>query len=331
MERDLWLVVSEVVGRTPCGMPPRCRFSNASIVLTFLWAVLHDRPVSWACRRESWPIHLRWRELPTPSTMCRRLRTPSVRAALDACERRLALRLPVHGRIAVIDSKPLTIGGNSGDPDAGFGRAAGGMGKGDRLHAIVALCGTILSWEVHPINVDQRAVAPALIERVSGIDTLPGDANYDSNLLYDFTDERGITLLTHRRGAGSKPGHRPQSLARLSAIAWLEHAESDWARRTLERRDRTVAAAGVGAPTPPRALVGPRQADLLRGPQDPPRATHGRLMQKPREPRARKCIHIYGCRGTARRPPGVGRSTREARPTRVDLPAPPASSTPPIL
>src|SRR2546423_234392 len=36
------------------------RFSDATIVITHLWAVLWDRPISWACRLENWPEDLQW-------------------------------------------------------------------------------------------------------------------------------------------------------------------------------------------------------------------------------------------------------------------------------
>ena len=32
------------------------RFSDSTIVITYLWAVLWDRPISWACRLENWPL-----------------------------------------------------------------------------------------------------------------------------------------------------------------------------------------------------------------------------------------------------------------------------------
>lgn len=33
----------------------RCRFSDVWIAAVYLWAVLHDRPVCWACDPRNWP------------------------------------------------------------------------------------------------------------------------------------------------------------------------------------------------------------------------------------------------------------------------------------
>src|SRR6202023_3430363 len=49
-------------------------YSCEDIVRVWFWAVLHDRPVSWAIQRVNWPLHERRRELPSSSTMSRRLR-----------------------------------------------------------------------------------------------------------------------------------------------------------------------------------------------------------------------------------------------------------------
>src|SRR5688572_30536959 len=68
--------------------PTRFDFGDEHIVKAY-WSVICDRPTSWACRKEHWPIHLRRRPLPSPATMSRRLRSPSVVALLDALERQV--------------------------------------------------------------------------------------------------------------------------------------------------------------------------------------------------------------------------------------------------
>ena len=56
----------------------RATYTDADIVVIYLWAVLHDRPIYWACKKSNWPIYYRRRNLPNPSTMTRRLRTEGV-------------------------------------------------------------------------------------------------------------------------------------------------------------------------------------------------------------------------------------------------------------
>lgn len=74
MEHQLWkriVAVMKVIAK-PRNVG-RCTFTNEDIVLVWFWSVLHDRPVSWACKRSNWPICLRRRKLPSSSTMSRRL------------------------------------------------------------------------------------------------------------------------------------------------------------------------------------------------------------------------------------------------------------------
>ena len=55
MEREHWnqlYALAERLGKT---FQDGGRYTTAFIVGFFLWAVIHDRPVSWACRRENWP------------------------------------------------------------------------------------------------------------------------------------------------------------------------------------------------------------------------------------------------------------------------------------
>jgi len=130
MEHQLWkAIVAVLVTLDTRRLPADFDFSDQEIVQVFYWAVICDRPTSWACRKKHWPLHLRKRPLPSAATMSRRLRSPSVVALLDALERRVvAPKEP--GLFWIIDGKPLPIGGCSKDRQAGYGRAAGGMAKG---------------------------------------------------------------------------------------------------------------------------------------------------------------------------------------------------------
>src|SRR5262249_19598092 len=124
MEHQLWkAIVTALLDLDNPRTPPRFDFSDADIVKVYYWSVVCDRPTSWACRQEHWPLHLRKRPLPSPSTMSRRLRSAAVVALLDALERRVvAPQKP--GLFWMVDGKPLPIGGCSKDRQAGYGKAA---------------------------------------------------------------------------------------------------------------------------------------------------------------------------------------------------------------
>src|SRR5947209_12686104 len=92
MEHQLWKAIV-ALARAPV-QPPRRRaarftFTDADIVGVFYWAVIHDRPVAWACQARHWPPHRRRCRLPSGATMSRRLRAPAVRALLAAVEGRV--------------------------------------------------------------------------------------------------------------------------------------------------------------------------------------------------------------------------------------------------
>jgi len=121
MESELWSRVYQVAVDAGKGQrSKRVHHPDVVIVLTYLWAVLHDRPVSWACRPRSWPVAARRTPRPSPATMSRRLRRASVKALLRAMERRLRARF---GRswCKWIDAKPLPVGASSKDPHARAG------------------------------------------------------------------------------------------------------------------------------------------------------------------------------------------------------------------
>lgn len=236
MERELWLRIKSLLAKQRDRRPLKCTFTNADIVLTFFWAVLHDRPIYWACDRKNWPVYDRRRPLPVPSTMTRRLRTRSVQALIDQMESSLRECFP-DTTLHVVDGKPLPISGHSTDPDAGFGRAAGGMAKGYKLHLIYAENGNINAWDVKPMHVDERRVARDLIPRAKIEGYLLADANYDSNHLYDLAADHRIQLLAPKRNRESADlGHRTHSPARISSLYLLGQEKTGWARRLFARR-----------------------------------------------------------------------------------------------
>lgn len=211
-------------------------FSDERIVQVYYWAVVHDRPISWAVRRQNWVIHLRRQRLPSNTTMSRRLRTSSVRKVLDALERRI-IAPAKPGIWWIIDGKPLVIGGASKDRQAGYGRAVRGKAKGYKLHAIVG-SGGIAAWRIAPMNKDERVMAHRLLRSTAIQGYLVADANYDSNKLHDLCDTLGnLQLITRRRfGSDHGLGHHRHSPGRLSSIERTENPFPDFADQLLKDR-----------------------------------------------------------------------------------------------
>src|SRR5262245_22066573 len=137
MERELWKLLYERA--LQLGKPfGSWKFSDADILAVYLWAVVHDRPTSWALQKHVWPKDL-LPVLPSQSTMSRRLRQHGLRQLmLDIEQAQWSLLAVACWWIRALDGKPLPVGGYSKDADVGFGRGAGGMCKGYKFYAIWA-------------------------------------------------------------------------------------------------------------------------------------------------------------------------------------------------
>jgi hypothetical protein len=226
MECQLWkAIVALLVSLDTTAPSTRCKFSDQRIVEVFYWSAIHDRPISWACQKKSWSLHLRKEDLPSSGTMSRRLRSPRVVALLDQLERRVvAPKEP--GLFWMMDGKPLPIGGCSKDRQAGYGRAASGKAKGYKLHALLSPDGAVAEWRVAPMNKDERVIGERLVKNASRevMGYLVADGNYDSNPLHRVCGERGnLQLVTPRRfGSGKGMGHRKHTASRLRSIAITE-------------------------------------------------------------------------------------------------------------
>jgi hypothetical protein len=213
--------------------PGGCHFSDRRIVLTYLWAVLHDRPVRWVCEEDqSLRETTGWADCPSRSTMSRRLPTASVQQALQVLERALAACWPEKS-LKFIDAKPLPVGGCSKDPDARYGRAAGCFAKGYKFHAIKDVGGPVRAWQLEPMNVAGQPVARQLLPQVAGPGQLVGDADYDVSYLYDQAAGQQLQLICRppKRGAGQ--GGHYQSPHRLASLAL---AATPSGQRLLELR-----------------------------------------------------------------------------------------------
>ena len=228
MERELWTeLYTELLRFDRCVGKRGEYFSDGAIAATQLWAAVHDRPTSWACREENWPAVEPPFDLPSQPTMSRRLRTAGVAALLGAVEE--GYRRDHGGAgpawVKLLDGKPLPVGGHSTDRDGDWGRGVRGQARGYKLHAVWGAAPVPLAWELRPMSVAEQASARRLIRRLGEAGEggyLLADGGYDSNPLHDLAASRGMQLVAPRKRPGTALGHRRHSPARLRSIDLLE-------------------------------------------------------------------------------------------------------------
>jgi hypothetical protein len=253
MERQLWhwvvTLIDAIVQESPSR---RFSFPLASIARVYFWAVLHDRPVSWACQAGNWPADLAPPRLPTPATMSRRLRRPEFLALLEALLTRLR-RGRRRGLLYYVDGKPFALRSHSRDPDAHPGWASGGYAKGYKLHLIGGSAADLRAWDVTPMNANEPRVAQQLLPRAGIQGYLLADANYDTNPLHATCRMQGVQLVAPRRhGPGHRLGHRTHDPARLRCLDMLEQSHTDFGPRlhrlrpNIERLFGSYASAAYG-------------------------------------------------------------------------------------
>jgi hypothetical protein len=238
MDRELWRIVSrELAYLTRAARNGSFLHPTARVLRVYLWAVLHDRPVYWACDRRNWAGVKPPRALPDQSTMSRRLARPETRRMLHCLLERLHPN--DHSALVMcIDGKPLPVAKHSRDRRATIGRGAGGFQKGYKLHAIYAENNRPIAFHVAPLNIDERVVAKQLIEQTPlGEGYLLADANYETNPLYDQAASVGRTLITPRRFANAKGlgQSRQHSLHRINMIQRMKDP-SPFTRQLLAKR-----------------------------------------------------------------------------------------------
>ena len=231
MEGELWEVVYPMLQELGKQYrETKVQYQTWRIAEVFLWAVLHDRPVSWACQRCNWPADQQHMEFPSSSCMSRRLQRPKVQSLLDALEGIFRQR---HGQplFRCIDAMPLVIGGSSGDKQAGYGRAAASKAKGYKFFAICTPQGIVEAWRVGPMNYSEKTMATRLLRDIQGEGYLVGDGEYDSNTLYHYAGSKGIQLVAPKQKGGL--GHRRQSPYRLRS---MELTIGAFGRKMLHQR-----------------------------------------------------------------------------------------------
>lgn len=238
MEHQLWKEIVAVLNRIgKHTRRSREKYSDADIVKTWFWSVLHDRSTQWACIQENWPIHARRCRRPSQSRMSRRLRTTRVRQLLEQLEREV-LAPRSRGLVWMIDGKPLAISGCSKDRQAGYGRAAGGKAKGYKIHALISADGKVAAWRVAPMNKDERVMARRLLLAADIQGYVLADSNYDSNKLHEVCMTLGNRqLLTPRRyGSDRGHGHRPQTAMRMRSKELLENPVARFGQQLFAQR-----------------------------------------------------------------------------------------------
>jgi DDE family transposase len=251
MERELWPLLYRLLQSVAKDFHQKnVTYQPWILVAVLLWAALHDRPLSWACKEQHWSTtRLRPVQLPSPATLSRRLYSVATGLFLRALEQRLR-DSDEPQLVAFLDGKPLPVGGASQDPDAKRGRGASGMAKGYKLHTVWSNRPMPEAWDVTPLNVHELVVAERLLEQLSAGGYLLADGNYDSSPLADQAYQRGYQLVAPLPPNSGK-GHRYQSPHRLRNQDLLagEFGKALYARRgSIERSfgNATSFAAGLG-------------------------------------------------------------------------------------
>lgn len=238
MERQIWKKIVMVLDLTNKPRESvRYRFKSVDIVRVILWAVLHDRPISWATRPENWPLHERRRPLPSNTTISRRYRCKNVQLLLKQVEQLTLLPKDRPSLVSAIDAKPLPIGGCSKDRQAGYGRAAASKAKGYKLHTIISLDGSVLEWRVAPMNKDERVMARRMVKKANPQGYLLGDGNFDSNPLHAVCSKLGGVQLVAPRRRGGGLGHHRHDPGRLRSVEILENPFPIFGQKLLKLRD----------------------------------------------------------------------------------------------
>jgi hypothetical protein len=240
MERELWPPLYHAVRTVAKDFHQKyVSYQPWVLVLVLLWAALHDRPLSWACQARHWSTtKLRPLRLPSRFVLYRRSDGLAVGAFLHALEQYLRAHQQ-QGLLAFLDGKPLPIGGNSKDSDAGFGRGAGCKAKGYKLHTFWSNRVLPEAWEVTPLNEAETKVAERLLHQAAGVGYVLGDSNYDANAVFDAAGESGYQLLTPMPDGNAGKGHHYQSPYRLRCIERMrrEFGKRLYAARgSIERR-----------------------------------------------------------------------------------------------
>lgn len=225
MHRELWAELSAAVSIVDHHFCDNSAFthSTACIVRVYLWSVLHQASVLWACQRVHWDRRLCPTVLPDQSTLSRRMRTPEFEEFMSRLEARLRPLPNGSDLFKRLDAKPLPIPAHSTDRDSGWGRGAGQQAKGYKLHTIWAGQAIPMAWRVAPLNISEQEMARRMMRGLHAPGYIVADKNYDANRLFDSAAAAQNQLLCPRRlGRDRGLGHHRHSPFRLRSKTLLE-------------------------------------------------------------------------------------------------------------
>jgi hypothetical protein len=168
--------------------------------------------------------------------MSRRLRSAAIEQLLaDVEETLLALVVVTGPQVLVVDGKPLPIGGASNDADATWGRGAGSVVKGYKLHVLWGTGPLPIAWGLAPLDVREPRMAAKLVQDLPGSGYLLGDSQYDANYLYDAAAAADYQLLAPQQRPGKGLGHRHHSPYRLRGLQLLS---TSFGKSLFQKRSR---------------------------------------------------------------------------------------------
>jgi len=224
MEREHWTELSQMISEVGSRWQANASdtYSTTCIVRVFAWAVIHNCPVSWACKPANWDDRTRPKHLPSQSQMSRRTRRKDFQHFLTRLGERIAGHPESMQLLKSIDGKALTVPAHSTDRDAKWGRGTGQQAKGYKLHAMWADRPMPEQWAITPLNDGEPRLAKRFVGRLKGAGYVLADANYDSNGLYDLAAEHDHQLLAPRGKPYTGLGHRRHSPHRRRSIELLE-------------------------------------------------------------------------------------------------------------
>jgi hypothetical protein len=221
--------------------PPRgkrCQYSDGTILAVYLWSVVRNKPMSWACDGRNAPAVLRGRPLPSDSRMSRRLSTLSVARLMARSIITLQQRLLVAATLLgcwVIDAMGFAVNAFSKDKAARYGHCRSGKARGYKLFLLIDANSVPVAWFVDSMNVAEQTVAKMMLPWIDRPGYLLADSLYDSNDLYEAARLRQVQLVAPRKVPGGNIGRRATDEARLHAIEMLEAPFAD-GRHLYKRR-----------------------------------------------------------------------------------------------